>query len=285
MPTMMTSKTTDTTAKPQRPKLGVFKFASCDGCQLSVLNLEDELLLLGQVLDIAYFPEASSAVCEGPYDIALVEGSITTPQDAHRILSVREQARMLITIGACATSGGIQALRNWADVDAFKQAVYPSPQYIESLSTSTPISEHVRVDFELWGCPIDKGQLLRVLTDLLAGRQPHLPTHSVCIECKRRGNVCVMVAKGIPCLGPVTRTGCGAICPSMGRDCYGCFGPAERAHEGHGVPPNTDSLARQFHHGLQLIPVEMVRRFRGINGYVKPFREESESWEQTDREP
>jgi len=262
-----------------RPKLGVFKFASCDGCQLSILNLEDDLLVLGQALDIAYFPEASSEMRAGPYDIVLIEGSITTPEDAHRILSVREQAKVLITIGACATAGGIQALRNWADVDAFKQVVYPSPQYIQSLSTSTPISEHVRVDFELWGCPIDRGQLLSVLTDLLAGVQPRLPTHPVCVDCKRRGIVCVMVAKGVPCLGPVTRTGCGAICPSMGRDCYGCFGPAEGAVQGPGVPPNTASLAKEFHHGLQLIPVEVMRRFRGINGSVKPFREESQAWE------
>jgi sulfhydrogenase subunit delta len=263
----------------QRPRLGVFKFASCDGCQLSILNLEEDLLALGQALDIAYFPEASSAMNVGPYDIALVEGSITTAEDAHRILSVRQQAKVLITIGACATAGGIQALRNWADVDAFKRAVYPSPEYIQSLSTSTPVSEHIHVDLELWGCPIDKGQLLRVITDLMAGVQPRVPADSVCLECKRRGNVCVLVAKGIPCLGPVTRTGCGAICPSMGRDCYGCFGPTEGARKGPGLPPNTDSLARRFHGGLQLIPVEVLRRFRGINGYVAPFREESNAWE------
>ena len=272
------------TTTPVRPRLGVFKFASCDGCQLSILNLEDDLLALGQVLDIAYFPEASSEMRAGPYDIALIEGSITTPEDAHRILTVREQAKVVITIGACATAGGIQALRNWADVEAFKQVVYPSPQYIHSLSTSTPISEHVRVDFELWGCPIDKKQLLSVLTDLLAGVQPRLPTHPVCVDCKRRGIVCVMVAKGIPCLGPVTRTGCGAICPSMGRDCYGCFGPAEGSVQGPGLPPNTSSLAKEFHHGLQLIPVEVLRRFRGINGSVKPFRDESLIWEHEKRE-
>jgi len=262
-----------------RPKLGVFKFASCDGCQLSILNLEEDLLALGQALDIAYFPEASSDMSAGPYDIALVEGSITTKEDAHRVLAVRQQTKVLITIGACATAGGIQALRNWGDIEAFKQAVYPRPEYIQSLSTSTPISEHVHVDFELWGCPIDKGQLLRVITDLVAGVQLHLPADSVCLECKRRGNVCVVVAKGMPCLGPVTRTGCGAICPAMGRECYGCFGPSEGARKGPGLPPNTASLARHFHEGLQLIPVEVLRRFRGINGAVDPFRNESTVWE------
>ena len=155
----------------------------------------------------------------------------------------------------------------------------PRPEYVASLSTSTPISEHIRVDFELWGCPIDKGQLLTLLTDLLAGVDPRLPAHSVCLECKRQGHVCVMVARGIPCLGPVTRTGCGAICPGMGRDCYGCFGPAEGFTRGPGHPPNTTSLAKQFHEELNLIPVEVVRRFRGINGYVGPFKAESDAWE------
>ena len=262
-----------------KPRVGVFKFASCDGCQLSILNLEDELLLLGQALDIAYFPEASSSMEAGPYDIALVEGSITTEEDAHRILSVREQAKIVITIGACATAGGIQALRNWADVESFKQIVYPSPQYIQSLGTSTPISAHVKVDVELWGCPIDKGQLLCVITDLLSGVQPHLSVDSVCLECKRRGNVCVLVANAMPCLGPVTRGGCGAICPSMGRDCYGCFGPTEGMLTGSGYPPNTASLAKQFHEGLGLIPVEVVRRFRSITGYTESFKRESESWD------
>lgn len=265
--------------RQERPKLGVFKFASCDGCQLSILNLEEDLLALGQALDIAYFPEASSTMKPGPYDIALVEGSITTAEDAHRILAVRQQAKVLVTIGACATAGGIQALRNWDDVEAFKQAVYPSPQYIQSLSTSTPISDHVHVDFELWGCPIDKGQLLRVITDVAAGVQPRVLSDSVCLECKRRGNVCVLVAKGMPCLGPVTRTGCGAICPSMGRDCYGCFGPTEGVRKGPGFPPNTASLAQHFHGGLQLISVEVLRRFRSINGHTESFRHESEQWE------
>ena len=270
------SKETD---EGKRPKLAVFKFASCDGCQLSILNLEEDLLALGQALNIGYFPEASSGMKPGPYDIALVEGSITTAEDVHRILTVRQQTKVLITIGACATAGGIQSLRNWADVEAFKQAVYPSPEYIQSLSTSTPISEHVQVNFELWGCPIDKGQLLRVITDLVAGVQPRLPSDSVCLECKRRGNVCVLVAKGLPCLGPVTRTGCGAICPSMSRDCYGCFGPSEGARKGPTLPPNTASLARHFHGGLQLLPIEVMRRFRGINGYVSSFRAESDAWE------
>lgn len=262
-----------------RPKLGVFKFASCDGCQLSILNLEEDLLLLGQVLDIAYFPEASSRMVAGPYDLALVEGSVTTAADAQRIQSIREDTKILMTIGACATAGGIQALRNWTDVELLKRTVYPTPQYIRSLDTSTPISGHVKVDMELWGCPIDKGQLLRVITDLLAGVDVKLSSDSLCLDCKRRGNVCVMVAKALPCMGPVTRTGCGAICPSMGRDCYGCFGPTDGTLRGSGYPPNTASLANHFHEECGLISVDVVRKFRGINSNAESFKQEGDAWD------
>ena len=206
------------------PTLAVWKFASCDGCQLTLLNCEDELLAIAGAVQIASFTEASSRVLPGPYDVSIVEGSITTPADAARIREVREKSRFLITIGACATAGGVQALRNFGDDLA--PVVYASPQYIDSLRTSTPIAEHVHVDFELRGCPIDKRQLIEVIAAFLAGRRPNVRAHSVCIECKRAGRVCVMVAHGTPCLGPMTQAGCGALCPSVGRGCYGCFGPA-----------------------------------------------------------
>ena len=148
----------------KRPKLAVWKFASCDGCQLSLLDCEDELLTLADAIEIANFPEASSAIEEGPYDLSLVEGSITTPHDAERIQKVRAQSKFLVTIGACATAGGIQALRNFADVNDFIAAVYASPQYISTLATSTPISAHVPVDYELHGCPINKMQLIEVIS-------------------------------------------------------------------------------------------------------------------------
>ena len=213
-----------------KPTLAVWKFASCDGCQLTLLDCEDELLDLSQVVTVAHFAEASSATVPGPYDISLVEGSVTTPQDVGRIHEIREQSRTLITIGACATAGGIQALRNFGDVAEFASVVYASPQYIDTLATSTPISAHVPVDFELRGCPIDRGQLLEVITALLAGRKPAIPDASVCTECKRRGLTCVMVAHGTPCLGPVTHAGCGALCPAHDRGCYGCFGPMTGAN-------------------------------------------------------
>ncbi|HVO02388.1 MAG TPA: hypothetical protein VMT54_09315 [Candidatus Cybelea sp.] len=252
----------------RRPRLAVWKFASCDGCQLSILDCEDELIALSQAVEIAYFPEASSVMAPGPYDLSLVEGSITTPHDAERIHEVRRQSKALVTIGACATAGGIQALRNFADVKDFVAAVYASPQYIDTLATSTPISAHVKVDFELRGCPIDKGQLIDVVSAFLAGRKPAIAGHSVCIECKLKGNVCVMVAHGTACLGPVTHAGCGALCPSFDRGCYGCFGPMDR--------PNTKALAAEWAK-LGKTPRDIHRVFRTFNAAAEPFRKESES--------
>ncbi|MBS2964624.1 hypothetical protein KGA66_16325 [Actinocrinis puniceicyclus] len=209
------------------PTLAVWKFASCDGCQLTLLDCEDELLALAGRVRVAHFLEASREVLPGPYDVSLVEGSITTAEDAERIRRVREDSRTLVTIGACATSGGVQALRNFADVEEFRSVVYAHPEYISTLATSTPISAHVDVDFELRGCPVDRRQLLEVITALLVGRKPNIPAHSVCFECKQRGNVCVVVAHGAACLGPVTHAGCGALCPAHNRGCYGCFGPMD----------------------------------------------------------
>jgi sulfhydrogenase subunit delta len=255
---------------PPKQTLAVWKFASCDGCQLSLLDCEDELLMLADRLQIAYFLEASSATVEGPYDISIVEGSITTPHDAERIQEVRRRSRTLITIGACATAGGIQALRNFADVQDFTRLVYASPDYISTLGTSTPISAHVPVDFELNGCPINKQQLLEVLSAQLAKRRPRVRAHSVCVECKRRGTVCVMVAHGTPCLGPVTHAGCGAICPAYDRGCYGCYGPMEA--------PNTAALsARMAELGSE--EVDLVRVYRTFHADTAPFRRESEAHE------
>jgi coenzyme F420-reducing hydrogenase gamma subunit len=250
-----------------KPKLAVFKFASCDGCQLSLLDCEDELLALADQLEIVYFLEATSRVEPGPYDVALVEGSITTADDAQRIREVRRKAKFLMTIGACATAGGIQALRNWADTPEYVQAVYARPEYIHTLDRSTAIADHVLVDFELRGCPINKEQLVEVVKALLAGRKPRTPAHGVCLDCKRRGTVCVMVARGVPCLGPVTQSGCGAICPAFDRGCYGCYGPAPQ--------PNLVSLTGQFR-VAGLSDDATVRLLRGFNGYAPDFRAESE---------
>ncbi len=256
--------------RARRQTLAVWKFASCDGCQLSLLDCEDELLLLAERVEIANFVEASSAVVAGPYDISIVEGSITTAHDAERIREVRANSRVLITIGACANAGGIQALRNFADVEDFTAIVYASPDYISTLRTSTPISAHVPVDFELNGCPIDKHQLLEVIGAHLAQRRPRVRAHSVCVECKRRGTVCVMVAHGTPCLGPVTHAGCGAICPSYDRGCYGCYGPMET--------PNTQALsARMAQLGSE--EIDLVRAYRTFNAGAAAFQAASEAHE------
>lgn len=259
-----------------RPKLAVWKFASCDGCQLSLLDCEDELLAVADAVEIAHFPEASSASVEGPYQLSLVEGSITTPHDAERIHQIRAASERLVTIGACATAGGIQALRNFADVQDFVSVVYASPQYISTLARSTPIAAHVPVDFELRGCPIDKRQLLEVLGAFLAGRRPVVPTHSVCLECKLRGNVCVMVAHGTPCLGPVTHAGCGAICPAYARGCYGCFGPHES--------PNHGSLDAWLEH-LGMDARARVRALRTFNAESAVLRSASTAIEEREGRP
>jgi sulfhydrogenase subunit delta len=238
------------------PTLAVWKFASCDGCQLSLLDCEDELLAIAGAVRIAHFPEASRASVEGPYDVSLVEGSVTTPHDVERIHEIRAQSGILVAIGACATAGGIQALRNFADIEQFRSLVYARPEYLSTLDTSTPASAHVTVDLELYGCPIDRRQLLDTIAALLVGRKPNLPGHSVCFDCKARGTACVMVAHGTPCLGPVTRAGCGAICPAYGRGCFGCFGPA--------AVVNTPALVNQLR-ALEMSEADVDRVFRTFN--------------------
>ena len=249
------------------PKLAVHKFASCDGCQLSLLDLEDELLAVTGVVQIANFMEASREVLPPPYDVTLVEGSITTPHDAERIKQIRDETTVLITIGACATAGGIQALRNWKDVDDFSAYVYAHPEFIDTLQESTPIADYVPVDFELRGCPISKYQLLEVLVAFLQGRRPNIPTYSVCVECKARGNPCVMVSHGTPCLGPITQAGCRALCPTYDRGCYGCFGPMEST--------NAAALADQWQ-VMGMSDRQIVDALRGFNAWSAAFRLESD---------
>ncbi len=249
------------------PRLAVMKFASCDGCQLTLLDAEDELLAVAQAVHIAHFAEASSDLQPGPYDVALVEGSITTPEDRRRILRLRKDSKYLVTIGACATAGGVQALRNFANHQEFMRAVYARPDYIETLETSTPISAHVKVDFELRGCPIDKHQLLEVIAALVAGHRPRTSTESVCQPCKRRGTVCVVVAQDLPCLGPVTQAGCGAICPAYDRGCYGCFGPSRQ--------PNMIGLSNQLLRS-RMTDVDAALFLQSFNAYAPQFASESQ---------
>ncbi len=254
----------------KKPKLAVWKFASCDGCQLTLLNCEDELLAVAELIQIANFPEASREVLPGPYDLSLVEGSITTPHDQARIQEVRRQSKYLVTIGACATAGGIQALRNFKDVQNFIDVVYAHPEYIDTLATSTAIADHVKVDFELRGCPINKQQLLEVINAFLHERKPAISTASVCVECKQRGTPCLMVTQGVPCLGPVTQAGCGAICPAYNRGCYGCYGPMES--------PNPESLS-DWLLDRGMMKEDWLRLMRTYNANATPFKAESQRHE------
>jgi len=254
----------------KRPRLAVWKFSSCDGCQLSLLDCEDELLTLSGRVEIAQFLELSRATAPGPYDLSLVEGSISTPEEIARIKEIRFQSRRLVTIGACATAGGIQALRNLRELDRVVGSVYARPDYIIAFATSAPVSDHVKVDFELRGCPVNKLQLLEVMNAFLNDRPPNIPNYSQCVECKRAGTVCVMVAKGEPCLGPVTQAGCGNVCPSCVRGCYGCFGPAEH--------PNTAALSGQLS-VLGMSEREVRHYYRLFNANAPDFREESKRHE------
>jgi coenzyme F420-reducing hydrogenase gamma subunit len=246
------------------PKIAVWKFTSCDGCQMSLLDCEDELLALCGQVRLAYFPEATSTALRGPYDLSLVEGSITTPHEVERIHEVRRVSRQVLALGACATAGGIQALRNFVRQDDLTRMVYASPEYVETLATSTAIADHVQVDYQLRGCPVNKKQLLIAIQALLAGRKPTLPTFSVCLECKRRGNVCVTVARGQACLGPITQAGCGALCPNWGRGCYGCFGPSESAN----LPQLVATLRR-----CGLTDAEVTRELRRFNAGAPELQE------------
>jgi coenzyme F420-reducing hydrogenase gamma subunit len=253
----------------RKAKIAVWKFSSCDGCQLNLLNCEDALLAVTGAVDIAYFPEATTAVMDGPYDVSLVEGSVTTPEEASRIQEIRQHSTILIAIGACATSGGIQALKNFKDVNEFISIVYAEPKYIESLDTATPISDHVKIDFQLNGCPVNKLHLVEALSALLNNRRINIPKTSVCADCKLNGNPCVMVAQGVACLGPVTNGGCGALCPSYHRGCYGCFGPAEQA--------NTEALSQKFK-TLGLSNKELARLYHQFNANAPAFKEEGNKY-------
>ena len=252
---------------PRKTRLAVWKFASCDGCQLSLLDCEDALLELAEVLEFAYFPEALSRPVRGRYALSLVEGSISTPKDAERIRAVRRRSDHLVTLGACATAGGIQALRNFAAAGEFVAAVYAQPQYIATLEHSSAISAHVPVDFELRGCPVNTLQLLEVISAFLRGRRPAIPAYSLCIECKSRAHTCVLVATRQACLGPLTQAGCGAICPGCHRGCYGCFGPQET--------PNTTALSDALA-ALGVSRAPLQRLYRTFNADAPAFRRESE---------
>jgi len=247
-----------------RLRIAVIKLTSCSGCLIQFLNMEDELPELMKFIEFTYFLEVNSEPKSGPYDVTFIEGSVTTEEEVELIKKFRSWSEVVVALGACSTTGGIQALRNWSNVEEFKRYVYPRPEWINTLDKSRPISDFIKVDYELGGCPVSRDLLSYFIRQLIKGKRPVTLTESVCNECKRKGIQCVIVSKGIPCLGPITRAGCGALCPSFGRGCYGCQGPAR------GVNPL--ALAKRFEE-MGLSKEDIVLIFKGISSWSKEFRE------------
>jgi len=266
---MAVHKTDAMTTQP-KPRIGVYKFSSCDGCQLAFLNSGPQLIALAERVDLVHFVEAGINNESAEVDIAFIEGSVSTPAELERIKKIRRHSQYLITIGACATSGGLQALRNGQNIEEWMRTVYASPEFIETLETATAIARHVKVDCEIWGCPVSTEQVYTAIKNLLIGVTPKIERESVCMECKRQGNICILVTQKIPCLGPVTKTGCGALCPSVGRGCYGCYGPKENT--------NTSSLSNRFV-GFGLMPTTIAKQFAMIYSQEEEFRKEKERLE------
>jgi coenzyme F420-reducing hydrogenase gamma subunit len=262
-----------TTVDSPRVRVAVHKFSSCDGCQLAFLNMGETLLTLAGRVNLVHFAEAGMVDEQAQVDVSFVEGSISTHGDVERIKRVRANSGFVVTIGACATTGGLQALRNLGDSAEWVNSVYASPEYISALDKVTPIKDHIKVDLELWGCPVNSHQVVQAVNSLLSGTRPRVPLEKVCQACKRSGAVCVMVTQGVPCMGPVTQTGCGAICPRYGRDCYGCYGPVENA--------NTEALSRRFE-GLGLPPGEIAGRFLSFTNAAPVFNAEGMKWKTQD---
>jgi sulfhydrogenase subunit delta len=206
-----------------KPRVAFFDFSCCEGCQLCALDLTAEQLLdLIAVVDIVEFREAISEHSD-QYDIAIVEGSITRDSDIPRLQKIRDTAKLLITLGACSTISGINALKNFQKKEEYQNDVYADAPTKFETATARAIHEVVTVDAFIPGCPIDTGEFVRVVKNLVLGKKPDIPTYPVCVECKRNENVCVY-EKGIQCLGPVIRAGCNARCPSNGGYCFGCRG-------------------------------------------------------------
>jgi sulfhydrogenase subunit delta len=248
----------------EKLRVAVHKFSSCDGCQLALINATEKLIELSQLVEIVHFAELGIVNPDEEADIAIIEGSISTPDEVERINKIRKITKFLLSVGACATAGGVQALRNFNNVKSWMGDIYDNPNAIDVLNTSTSIAHNVQVDLELWGCPVDKHQLFLAMRSLLWGVVPRLSRDSLCLDCKRQGYVCVLVTKGMPCMGPVTRIGCGVLCPKLGRDCYECFGPKEN--------PNGESLGNRFA-SLGLTYDEIAQRFLLINNAVPDFQE------------
>ena len=247
-----------------KPRAAFFDFAGCEGCQLRVVELEEILLDVIAQVDIVTFREAMTEQSD-EYDVAFVEGSITRPADLPRIQQIRDTAKVLVALGACATIGGINCGKNRFPMDEAMDLVYgKDARYFETFE-ARPVHAVVPVDYWIHGCPINPNEFVKVFHAILQGRPYNIPDFPVCVECRLNGNVCVL-EKGMACMGPVTRAGCEALCPSNGQICFGCRGLVSE--------PNRDSEGEVLQaHGLT--PAEVVGRFDMYvhQGYAK--REEA----------
>jgi len=241
-----------------KPRVGMFAFTCCEGCGLAVIECENELLDVLNLINLVEWREGLSEKADPPeLDIALVEGSISTHADERKLKAIRERAKVLVALGACAHTGGLNALKNRYGMQEVKQMVYGDAGQQFDTIPARPLSAVVPVDLFLPGCPIDRNEFMTVVRDVALGKTPSLPSYPVCVECKKKENVCVFF-KGMNCMGPVTRAGCGALCPTFGDGCEGCRGlvdnPNEQAHK--------ETLAEA---GLSLD--EVLKHFDMFNSY------------------
>lgn len=239
-----------------KPKIAFFDFACCEGCQLQVVNLEAEMLDVIGAVDIVQFREAMTEKSDD-YAIAFVEGSITREKDIPRLKKIREQAAVLVALGACATIGGVNCLKNFQPLDNVRKYVYGDKADWYETFAARPIDAVVPVDYYIHGCPIHKDEFVKVTKALLMGKKPEIPSYPVCVECKKAGNVCVFEL-GMNCLGPVTRAGCGAWCPSYREGCAGCRGL---------VPDPNTNAEKEVLQKYGLTVEQAIGQFRIFLGY------------------
>ncbi len=243
-------------------KVAILGLTSCGGCQLEILNLEPVLLDLVEVFELVYFPEAQSENIEGPYDVAFVEGSISIKEEIKRIKNIRKEAKFVVALGSCACYGGVQAIRNFGDVEEARKQVYDDDgSHIDALP-AIGLDEHVNVDYYMRGCPVDRSEIIDVLSSLLIGKTPEPKHYSVCVECKLAEYVCLLT-EGKLCMGPVTNAGCKARCLAFSVPCDGCRGPYDQA--------NLESFIEILKE-KKISSEDILRKFRMYTSWAPPYR-------------
>ena len=249
-------------------RISVHKFSSCDGCQLSLLNMGGTLVALGDAIELVHFLEAGYDNFDTPVDISFVEGSINSVEDRERLARIRENSKYLVAIGACATSGGLQALIRFHNDEERNVGIYTDAQAVAHYRNPVSLSECVHIDHEIHGCPINESSMLDCILQYVHHSVPTRNDGKVCNECKVKNHTCLMVTRKEACLGNVTQAGCGALCIGMGRTCFGCYGPAENSQ-----PMNLSNYLRKTGFPSE----EIQNRFLHIHNQRKPFQEAGEN--------